>query len=153
MSTDFPPLGDILPHGESVTFLDDILSHDSDRTTCRVVLRDHPELMVDGAVSPWVGLECLGQGACVHSVLKGSPGGKEGGLGVLIGVRRLTVHVDELDPETPLVVEVEGLLTDGVLQSSRGRLRTEEASEVLLEGRLNAYLADDPNAFREGDIS
>lgn len=152
MNTDYPPLRDILPHGESIIFLDAILSHDSERSTCRAVLRDHPDLVVDGVISPWVGLECLGQGACVHTVLEGAPGGSEGGLGVLIGVRELTIHVDALDPEVSLIVDVEGLLTQGSLQSAHGILRTEEASEVLLEGRLNAYLPDDPDAFLEDDV-
>lgn len=144
-------LRDMLPHGESMVFVDELVSHDETRTRCRIHPDRHSTLAGDDPVPPWVGLELLGQTACVHTVLEGGTPGSEGGLGVLIGVRGLTVHVDGFDPETPLVAEVEELLHDGALQSSRGVLSSEPDGRVLVEGRLNAYLPEDQSVFPEGD--
>ncbi len=146
-------LREMLPHGESMVFVDEMLSHDETRTRCRIIPDRHPKLAEGGRMSPWVGLEYLGQTACVHTVLEGGTPGSEGGLGVLIGVRGLTVHVDGFDPETPLVAEVEELLHDGALQSSRGTLTAEPDGTVLVEGRLNAYLPEDQSVFPDGDDS
>jgi len=147
------PLEDILPHGPSMVFLDEILSHDEERTHCRVLPETHPHTADRPSIPPWIGFEYLGQTACVHTVLEGATAGSEGGMGVLIGVRELKVHVPRLEPGTPLRAEVRLLLHQGSLQSSRGRLVSETDERVLIEGRLNAYLSEDPGAFRSGDRS
>lgn len=150
MNTGSLSLREMLPHGDSMVFLDALLSHDEEQTRCRIVPGNHPTLIHDGSIPPWVGLELLGQTACVHTVMEGGTPGSEGGMGVLIGVRDLTIHVDAFDPDVPLVAGVQQLLHDGALQSSRGILTSEPDDRVLVEGRLNAYLPHDPNAFRGG---
>lgn len=146
----FPGLESILPHGGGMIFIEEILRHGSEATECRVTPGEGDVDPDKGPLAPWVGIEYMGQAACVHTVLA-SGGGEAPGAGLLIGARELDVAVGQLPRGEPLIARAQTLLGQGTLRSMRCSLEVEADGRGLMEGRLNAFVPEDPeDLFGEG---
>ncbi len=139
----FPGPETLLPHGKGMIFLDRILRHDSESTVCRVIPGGSDLEPDSGPLRPWVGIEYMGQTASVHTVLASEPT-RPLRVGLLIGARDLNVTVDRLPRGQALLVRAQTLLDQGTLRSMQCSLRLEAEDRLLMKGRLNAYIPEEP---------
>ncbi|MCA9671216.1 MAG: hypothetical protein KC503_36710 [Myxococcales bacterium] len=146
-SDGFPPIGEIVPHGEAMVLLDELVSWQPGRATCRVTLREGARFVVDGAVDAVVGIEYMAQAvaACLgYEALRGGAGVR---VGVIIACRRFDLHAQTLPLGEPLAVSVARTRGNDRLShfdGAIGRERDGEGGAPLVEATLTLYHAESP---------
>jgi predicted hotdog family 3-hydroxylacyl-ACP dehydratase len=130
-----------------MSLLDCVLDHAPGYTVCRIDVGDSALFAdTDGGVPSWLALEYIAQCAAVHGGLSTRDQSPRPGL--LLGSRRLHLHVDRFEPGQSLEVAAHhhrgesGLVAfDGSVKNHQGR--------VLAEGRINLYILDDWSELTE----
>ena len=97
--SDFPPLGELLPHTGAMALLDAVVAHDGVTTVCSAQIGpDHAFADPDGSVPSWVGLDLMAQCAAVHGGLVARKAGQPVRPGLLLGSRRLSLATTAFSP-------------------------------------------------------
>jgi predicted hotdog family 3-hydroxylacyl-ACP dehydratase len=128
-----------LPHAGPMRLLSRVLSHTRERTVCAVdpagsdLFRD-----ASGTVPAWVALEYMAQCVAAHGVLLDGLDVPKPGL--LVGAKRLALHVDGFAPDESLEVSAVILQRVGRLASLECEVRS--AGELVAEGTLSVFIPD-----------
>ena len=135
----FPPLDRLLPQTGPMRLLSHIVSHTREETVCAVD-RSGSELFRDasGSVPSWVALEYMAQCVCAHGMLLDGLSAPKPGL--LVGAKRLLLHVDEFAPDESLLVHARITQRIGRLASLECALRA--GGELLAEATLSVFVPD-----------
>jgi predicted hotdog family 3-hydroxylacyl-ACP dehydratase len=137
----FPPVADLVPHAAPMLLLDRVLEHDDLRTVCSVRSEDSALFAeASGDVPSWVGLEYMAQCAAVHGGLAAKQRGEAPRPGLLLGSRRLQLHVPVFSAGRPLRVVVRHHRGELGLVTFDCWVESEDGDEVLAEGRVNLYI-------------
>ncbi len=151
MSDAFPDLALLLPHAGAMRLLSRVLEHAPSHTTCsaepdRSRLFQRP----DGCVPAWVGLEYMAQCAAAHGGLRCRALGEPPRPGLLLGSRRVRLHVDAFAPGQPLRVTARHHRGETGLVAFDCRIDDAGSGRPLAEGRLNVYVFPDWQTLEEG---
>jgi predicted hotdog family 3-hydroxylacyl-ACP dehydratase len=135
----FPPLDRLLPQTGPMRLLSRVVSHSVEETVCAVD-PSGSELFRDpnGSVPSWVALEYMAQCVCAHGMLLDGLSAPKPGL--LVGAKRLALHVDEFAADESLLVSARILQRIGRLASLECALRS--GGELLAEGTLSVFVPD-----------
>lgn len=143
MSTEFPPVEDLLPHAGPMVLLSRVLAHDAEATLCAARV-DAANLFADehGRLGGWLSIEYMAQAVAVHAGLTLRDHGDAPRLGLLLGARRVRVHAPFLSAGQALRVGARrvwgrraGFVAfDCVLDEAH-------TGQRLAEGRLSCLLA------------
>jgi len=149
----FPQIRELVPHAPPMLLLDRVLEHDASFTRCSIRSEDSAIFASSGGGVPsWVGLEYMAQCAAVHGGLSSRERGDPPRPGLLLGSRRLQLHVSSFEAGAPLRV---------VARHHRGRLglvtfdcavESDDGHEVLAEGRINLYILKDWSELNEAPV-
>jgi predicted hotdog family 3-hydroxylacyl-ACP dehydratase len=128
-----------IPHAGPMRLLSRVVSHTREETVCTVD-PSGSELFRDasGSVPAWVALEYMAQGVAAHGVLLDGLDVPKPGL--LVGAKRLVLHVDAFNPDESLEVAVRILQRIGRLATLECELRS--GGEILAEGNLSVFIPD-----------
>ena len=141
IDVDFPPVNELVPHGEEMLFLQEVLEHTEAETRCAIdVDMQHRFRDPSGNIPAWVGIEYLVQVIAAHG---GPPR-----IGFLLGTRRVSYYTSSFHRGQRL----EGLARHrwgGVVGpvSFSCELRDRDTGELLVEGKLNCLWPKD-----EGEV-
>ncbi len=143
MSPEFPPISELIPHSEPMSLLDRVIEHAPGFTTCRVDV-NQSTLFADaqGSVPSWLSLEYIAQCAAVHGGLAARERGESPRPGLLLGTRRLRLHAERFEADSPLEVTARHHHGEKGLVAFDGQIRNSEG-EVLADGRVNLYILED----------
>jgi predicted hotdog family 3-hydroxylacyl-ACP dehydratase len=146
--SDFPPIGEILPHRSGMLLLDRVLSHDMNATRC-AARPDTATLFHDesGHVPAWLAVEYMAQCLAAHGGLLGRSRGEPPLVGFLVGARGLSLHVARFARGRELVVEA------APRQSTAGLFdfvcKVEDPDGTLLaDGRVQCFVQQNLDALR-----
>jgi predicted hotdog family 3-hydroxylacyl-ACP dehydratase len=142
--SDFPPLGELLPHTGAMALLEAVVSHDAATTVCSARIGpDHVFADPDGSVPSWVGLELMAQCAAVHGGLVARSAGEPVRPGLLLGSRRLSFATPAFSPGQRLRVRATHHRGATGLVAFDAEVSDAESHTPLAEGRINVYLLRD----------
>jgi predicted hotdog family 3-hydroxylacyl-ACP dehydratase len=127
----------LLPQSGPMRLLSRLVSHTREATVCAVD-PSGSELFRDagGSVPAWVALEYMAQCVAAHGLLLDGLAVPKPGL--LVGVKRLALHVDRFAPDESLEVSARILQRIGRLATLECQLRA--AGELLAEGTLSVFV-------------
>lgn len=149
MTSQFPAIGELIPHSDAMSLLDRVLEHAPEFTICRVDVRRSALFAdADGSVPSWLGLEYIAQCAAVHGGLAARDRGEPPRPGLLLGSRRLRLHADRFEADSPLEVTARHHRGESGLVAFDGTVRNSQG-EVLAEGRINLYILEDWSELSE----
>jgi predicted hotdog family 3-hydroxylacyl-ACP dehydratase len=137
-----------IPHQNGMCLLDEVLSWDATRASCRSSTHRSPEnpLRAHGRLGAACGIEYAAQTMAVHGALVASAAGVAAPAGFLASARGVQLHCDRLDDiEGDLVTSVERLAGDESTALYEFSVSADEV--VLLRGR--AAIAFDVFRARE----
>ncbi len=130
-----------IPHQGTMCLLDEVLSWDTNRISCRSGSHRSPDnpLRADGRLSAACGIEYAAQAMAVHgALLAGGTGGPRPGL--LASVRNVVLNVDRLDNlETDLIAVAERITGDE--RTVLYDFGVSAGGRVLLSGRASVVFA------------
>ncbi len=135
----FPPLEQVLHHRGQMLLLDRVVEHDTTHTCCEVSIGPHSLFrQTDGDVPAWVGLEYMAQAMAAHVGLEARRLSEPIPMGLLLGTRRLGLHVRAFPAGQTLRIHAEASWADDLLTSFACRVTDATGSHVLADGQLNA---------------
>ena len=146
MSTpSFPPIGELIPHAGSMVLLQRVLQHDPQATRCAAEvdgcggLRD-----AAGDLAAWMAIELMAQCVAAHAGLVGLAAAQRPRAGLLLGARRISLHVPRLVRGQSLVVGARHLW-GGASGPVAFDCEVADAATgaVLVEGRLTCLVPKD----------
>jgi predicted hotdog family 3-hydroxylacyl-ACP dehydratase len=137
----FPPVGLVLPHGESMVLLDKILFHKANKTNCLVVIK-RDALFSDetGKVATWVGLEYMAQCVAVHAGLIAKSKGEDIKIGYWIGSRKISFDTDFFHQNQALIIKTNKVWQDAQLGSFECSIIDKISGNKLMGGLLSFFL-------------
>ena len=80
----------VLPHKDQMQLLHRLLEWSDDAVAAEVVVPAHGLFVRDGGVPAWVGVEYMAQAVAASAGYRARLGGREPGIGFLLGTRRYT---------------------------------------------------------------
>lgn len=139
--TVFPPVEQLLPHGETMVLLDKVLSHDDQKTECSVVITPGSLFFDDiGTVPTWVGLEYMAQCIATHAGLIAKANGKEIQIGYWVGSRKITFNTDCFYKDQSLNIQASKVWQDDHSGSFDCHIKDQKSGKLLLDGLLTVFL-------------
>lgn len=133
----WPEVRALLPHGEPMVLLDEVLRFDGVTAWCGVRLRSEAPFVEGGRVRAVVGLEYMAQCVGVCTALRALDRGEPLGGGVLVGARELRFQTGHFHVGDEL--EVGATLTHDGRELGSFDVRIAREGEVVVAGSLNVY--------------
>jgi len=118
----FPPIAELMPHGPPMRALEQLLEWEPGRAVCGMTIRERTPFVRDGQLAAVVTLEYIAQAvaACLgHEAYVGGEGVR---VGMLIGVRKMELHVPSIAVGTELRVSVERVRGNDQVSTFRGEV-------------------------------
>lgn len=94
MSDSLPSLNvdDLVPHRRTMSWLDRVISVDTERVVAEADIRESSLFVRDGQMGVWVGIEYMAQTIAAWAGNRARSEGRSVALGFLVGTRRYDVH-------------------------------------------------------------
>ncbi len=138
MTSDFPPIAELLPQAGAMRLLERVLGHDDGGTRCGVNPSQSPLFRdASGRVPVWIALEYMAQCAAADGSLRRRARGEEQLPALLIGSRRVTFHCAGFDPAQRLEVTARHAAGRRELLAFDCAVFDAPGGELLAEARLN----------------
>lgn len=140
---EYPEVADLVPHAGSMLLVRRVLAHSGERTVCEVDASDS-ELFAaaDGRVPAWVGLEYMAQCVAVHGGLRAREAGEGPRVGMLLGTRRLRLHVDFFVPGEVVRVSATRVHASAQMLSFACEIHDGDGDRLLAAARLNVFVSE-----------
>jgi predicted hotdog family 3-hydroxylacyl-ACP dehydratase len=136
--TEFPPIGELIPHGPPMLLLDRIVAFTPEESvTCEVRIREDATFVEDGGVPAVVGIEYMAQSVAAFAGLTARADGKGVRIGLLLGCRELTLATDSFAIGDTLTVSVRRTWGESDLGSFF--CKVQRGDETLATGTLTVY--------------
>lgn len=147
MKSPFPHPGALLPHGPSMTLLDEVLHLDAEGATCLVRIHPQARFFEHGRGVPnWAGIEYMAQAIGVHAGHLRTQMGLHIEIGLLLGTRAYECdHAWFRDGER-VHVEVRQLVRDGEGVGAYD-CRLGDGKDVWSQAQIKAYQPDNIREF------
>jgi predicted hotdog family 3-hydroxylacyl-ACP dehydratase len=128
-----------------------VVAHDERGTVC-IAEVDRLSLFreTDGSVGAWVGLELMAQCIAAHAGMVAHRTGEEPRIGLLLGTRRLTLHVPRFVQGQRLRVRARQTWGGDSGMVAFECAIEDDGGELLAEARLNCLLTDEASRDPEG---
>lgn len=134
--SDFAPI-DLLPHGPSMVFIDEVLEYGAESVVCRVVPGSNDgQYARDGVVPATMCVEYMAQAISAYAGLRAEPGERRQ-IGYIIAVRSLRVHVPGFVVGQPLIVRANRQWGEAHL--GRFEAAIEREGEVVAQAFMSVY--------------
>ncbi len=139
----FPSIEELVPHTRSMRLVDDVVALDTEKgeiTVSAVIRKEWCE--------NWATIELMAQAAAalVGAVDIANGRTAKDKPGLLLGTRKLEMHVDSLKPGETYLIDAKTVLADGDAASFSCAVR-DKAGAIIATATLNAYRPSDPSAF------
>lgn len=145
-ATPHPPISEIVPQAGRAILLARVLEHGERHTLCEA--GDAADYRTDdGELPSWVGLELMAQCMGAHGGLRARAGRERPRPGLILGSRRIDLHVPSFPRGQRLAVRAEHVWGERGLVSFACSIRDAETGSLLAEGVLNAVIPDDLDAL------
>ena len=142
MSVDFPPIDRVLPQSGPMMLLDRILEHDGESTTCAAVpAKSTLFRTAEGDVPAWVGIEYMAQCCAAHGALLCADG-RRPPPALLMGARRIDLHVDRFEPGDELLVVARPAVGTRKSAAFECSIHSRSDGRELAQARLSFYSPD-----------
>ena len=113
MSSDFPPIEELLPHRGTMLLLDRVLDFDAQSAVAKYVPRSTAWYSdANGSMPAWIGIELMAQTIAVHAGLIKRSEGLPQKPGALLGSRRYTSIQPSFAADQPLRIEAAVIYSD-----------------------------------------
>lgn len=120
--------------------LDRIIEHDETGTCCELTIGAHSMFRQEcGEIPAWVGLEYMAQAMAAHVGMEARKRREPVFIGLLLGTRRLKLHIAAFADGCTLRAHAEPSWQDNQLTSFACRLTDADSGTLLAEAQLNAY--------------
>ena len=86
------PVADLVPHRGTMSWLDRILSVDTERVVAEADIAEDSLFLRDGQLAAWIGIEYMAQTIAAWAGHRAHREGRAVALGFLVGTRRYDVH-------------------------------------------------------------
>jgi predicted hotdog family 3-hydroxylacyl-ACP dehydratase len=96
-----------MPHGPPIRALEELLDWESGRAVCRLTIRNGMPFVHDGEVASVAFVEYLAQAVAVCLGYEAYVGGDGVRVGMLVGIRKMTLHQPSVRVGTDVTIEVE----------------------------------------------
>jgi len=83
---------DLVPHRRTMSWLDRVISVDTERVVAEADIRESSLFVRDGQMGVWVGIEYMAQTIAAWAGNRARSEGRSVALGFLVGTRRYDVH-------------------------------------------------------------
>ncbi|MCA9688811.1 MAG: hypothetical protein KC636_04330 [Myxococcales bacterium] len=130
-----PALAELLPHKPPMRLVDAITSIDGGAIVCRATITEDTPFVAGGEVSNLLALELFAQTAATLCAARAYGRGQAMRVGVLLGVRELTLEAPTLAVGDVLEVDVRERWSDARVGNFRCQLRRDGV--VLASGAIN----------------
>jgi predicted hotdog family 3-hydroxylacyl-ACP dehydratase len=143
VSAGFPHIAELVPHAAPMLLLDRVVEHDAQHTVCIAEPSD-AALFADsgGRVPSWIAIETIAQCAAAHGGIAARARGERPQPGLLLGTRRMDLHVAEFDPHQALRVTARHHRGESALVAFDGEIHSPDGT-LLANGRVNLYILKD----------
>ena len=140
MSSETPPIAELVPHEPPMRWLRRVVAHVGDETTCEALVSDLGPLHdARGAAPGYAALELAAQCVSAHARLVAAEAGPPR-IGFLLGARRYDVRVAMLEPGQRLLVRVKRLWGgESGPASFESEVRDAESGALLAGGRISCF--------------
>jgi predicted hotdog family 3-hydroxylacyl-ACP dehydratase len=98
------PIEDVVPHRNEMCLLERVLHWDDESIQAELVVPDSGLFVEGGGVPAWVGIEYMAQAIAAWAGCRARRGGREPGIGFLLGSRRYTANKELFPSGTRLQV-------------------------------------------------
>ena len=138
--TNYPSVGQLLPHDEPMILIDRALDIQQDTIHCQVDIGDkNPFFNAESQTIPaYVGIEFMAQSVAAWSGYHAMQQGQEPPIGFLLGSRRYTSHCDHFNQGQILDVYAEKMMEDSGMAVFTARIEFEQ--QTVASCQLNVYV-------------
>jgi predicted hotdog family 3-hydroxylacyl-ACP dehydratase len=138
----YPPVAQFMPHGPPIRALDELLQWESGHAVCRLRIKETMPFVKDGAVATVAFVEYLAQAVAVCLGYEAYVGGEGVRVGMLVGIRKMTLHQPTVPVGTDVIVEVERLRGSEDVSTFRGVARVGETE--IATAQMTLFHAERP---------
>jgi len=147
----FPPVETLLPHGGRMVLVSRVLAHTDRRTTCAVdIAADSTFADAEGGVPAWVALEYMAQCIAAHGGLRARAAGEPVTPGFLLGSRTVALHTPRFHAGQCLEVEAAHVWGEHDFFSFACTVRDARTRALLVEATLTVARAAGADALTGG---
>lgn len=122
----YPPFAELVPHGPPMRVLEELIDWEPGRAICRMTVRDGIPFVRGGRMASVVTIEYIAQAvaACLgHEAYVGGEGVR---VGMLVGVRKMTLHHPWITVGQELRVSVERVRGNDEVSTFRGEVTADD---------------------------
>lgn len=106
---EFPPVSQLIPHGEPMILVDRLVRWSPGRATCSVQVRAGAPFVEEGALEAPFTLEHMAQSVAVCLGYEAYRGGRQTRTGMIVSCRSFEIHADRVAVGVELTIEVDRL--------------------------------------------
>ena len=137
----FPPVFDLIPHGQAMVLLDELHAWDGETAICRMLIRQEMPFVVDGSVAAEVCLEYMAQAIGCAAGMKERERGRKLQIGFILGTREFKMSPAPLSVGDQLEIGAKCIF--GSEQIASFECWVDREKKRIAEATINVYGADD----------
>lgn len=138
-ASSYPPIAELIPHGEPMVLLDELASWAPGVACCQVTIQEGSPFVSDGVVDITASIEYMAQAVAACLGYEALCAGDGIRAGVIIGCRQLLAHAQSLPLDRRLCVDVRRTRGNATLSHFDCSIRV--GDELLVEAALSLYHA------------
>jgi predicted hotdog family 3-hydroxylacyl-ACP dehydratase len=138
----YPPIADLVPHGDPIRAVEELVDWTPAKATCRLTVRPATAFVKDGAAPGVAMLEWLAQAVAACLGYEAYTSGVGVRVGMLIGVRSMELHAATVPVGAELLLTVERNRGNDDVSTFHGEARC--GDELLAEARMTVFHAEKP---------
>jgi predicted hotdog family 3-hydroxylacyl-ACP dehydratase len=141
-------VADLVPHRGTMSWLDRILSVDTERVMAEADIREDSLFLRDGQLAAWIGIEYMAQTIAAWAGHRARREGRAIALGFLVGTRRYDVHRQSFKSGECLRIEANcELMADNGLGMFACRILV--GGELAASANLSVFEPPEGGAFMD----
>lgn len=136
---------DLIPHGASMSLLDNIKSHTETGLQAEVTIRESSLFCEEHGVPAWIGVEYMGQAVAAWAGVQARSGGRPVRIGFLVSTRRYESPLSHFPIGAKLVITVEQLTEN--ITGLRVFTCSIVTGDIEIQANLNVFMPDNLEDF------
>jgi predicted hotdog family 3-hydroxylacyl-ACP dehydratase len=146
--SDFPPIAQLVPHGESMLELERLVDWGPGRAECAMRVSPTSRFVVEGALETVLLLEPMGQAVAACLGYEAYRSGEGVRIGMIVGCREFRAHVPRVAVGTALRIKVER--HSGNAETSRFECEVDFEGRPIATATLTLVHGPTPAGSRDG---
>ncbi|MFT7579361.1 MAG: putative hotdog family 3-hydroxylacyl-ACP dehydratase [Myxococcota bacterium] len=140
----YPAIADLVPHGPPMLMLDALVNWSPGLAECRLTVSAETPFVTDNAVGASLTLEFMAQAVAACLGYEAYQGGAGVRVGMIIGVRQMTMAVESIAVGTTLSVFAKRLRGNETLSRFEGEVIDQATRASLATASMTLYHAEKP---------